>query len=128
MLCVLSLDSFTTRASEVQYSSTVNGTINIFLPSSSSQAVRDGKRDLVFELLECLPKESRKLNELDKDGFAAIHYAARFNRHDIMKQLLSALPGVCMCVAVGVGACVNCVHVYICLLCIHLCLFVRVST
>ena len=73
-----------------------------FLPSSSSQAVRDGRRDLVPLLLNRLPKGSRKLNERDKDGFAAIHYAARFNRPYIMNQLLSALPGVCVCVCVCV--------------------------
>ena len=64
--------------------------------SPDKQAVRDGRRDLVPLLLNRLPKGSRKLNERDKDGFAAIHYAARFNRTFMINQLLSALPGVCV--------------------------------
>ena len=92
--------------SEVQYSSIVNG-YNTLFPTSSSQAVRDGRLTCVSKLLECWHKGSHKVNERDKDGFAAIHYAARFNRHDIMKKLLSVLPGVrvCVCVFVCVWVC-----------------------
>ena len=32
--------------------------------------------------------EIGKLNELDKNGFAPIHYAAKFNRYDIMTKLV----------------------------------------
>ena len=31
-----------------------------------------------------------RLNKLDTSGFAPIHYAAKFNRFDIMKRLVGA--------------------------------------
>ena len=33
--------------------------------------------------------EVEKLNKHDKNGYAPIHYAAKFNRYDIMKKLVT---------------------------------------
>ena len=35
-------------------------------------------------------REFDKLNKWDSNGYAPIHYAAKFNRYDIMKKLVGA--------------------------------------
>ena len=58
----------------------------------SSQAARDNLIDVVdqwMEYLSTLENEVKKkrLNRKDDNGLAAIHYAAKFNRYDILVKL-----------------------------------------
>ena len=71
----------------------------------STQAARDGKGDIVKVWLELYNKENEKnrkrgkkqqnpVNEKDGDGLTALHYAARFNKFEILAYLLSENPGL----------------------------------
>ena len=60
------------------------------------QIARDGRMDSLNTFLERCDhgsRERRQLDALDKDGFAALHYAARFNRVAITEKLLEAKCG-----------------------------------
>ena len=55
------------------------------------QVALDGREDLLNNFLERYSqgrRERRQLDALDKEGFAALHYAARFNRVVITRKLL----------------------------------------
>ena len=57
------------------------------------QVALDGRVDLLNNFLErCIkgPRGRHQINALDKEGFAALHYAARFNRVVITRKLLEA--------------------------------------
>ena len=57
------------------------------------QVALDGRVDLLNTFLERYTKGRRDrhpINALDKEGFAALHYAARFNRVVITTKLLEA--------------------------------------
>ena len=57
------------------------------------QVALDGRVDLLNTFLERYTKGRRDrhpINALDKEGFAALHYAARFNRVVITRKLLEA--------------------------------------
>ena len=63
------------------------------MPCSHMQVALDGRADLLNTFLERCTKsrrESHLINALDKEGFAALHYAARFNRVVITRKLLEA--------------------------------------
>ena len=38
--------------------------------------------------------ETDRLNKVDREGFAPIHYAAKFNRYDIILKLVGAGPDI----------------------------------
>ena len=52
------------------------------------QACRDGCEKLVGELLSKKPWTVQTINELNEDGMAPIHYAARCNQSKIIQMLL----------------------------------------
>ena len=58
----------------------------------SVKAARDGRYHLASVHLGNTRRNT--VNELDKDGFAPIHYAARFNRLEVLEQLLAARAGM----------------------------------
>ena len=57
------------------------------------QAARDGREDVVLLWLERLTGRSghieKALNECDEGGYTALHYAARFNRINIVQMLVN---------------------------------------
>ena len=58
------------------------------------QAARDGREDLVRAWLQKTTMGKRgSINDVDVAGFAAMHYAAKFNRFKIM-QLLATASGI----------------------------------
>ena len=70
-----------------------------------TQAARDGKGDIVKVWLELYNKENEgnhkrgkkqqnSIDEKDGDGLTALHYAARFNRYNILAYLLYEDPGM----------------------------------
>ena len=70
-----------------------------------TQAARDGKYDIVKVWLELYSEESKRnlkrgkkqqnpVDEKDGDGLTALHYAARFNKFEILAQLLVEQPGL----------------------------------
>ena len=52
------------------------------------QVARDGRRDFLDDFLQRCTQGKININALDKEGFAALHYAARFNRVHITMRLL----------------------------------------
>ena len=53
------------------------------------QVACDGQQDdLLDDFLQCCTQGKVNINALDKEGFAALHYAARFNRAEITMRLL----------------------------------------
>ena len=60
---------------------------------SSVKAARDGRCNLISAHLGKVNGRD-SINEIDKDGFAPIHYAARFNRLEVLEQLLAARAGM----------------------------------
>ena len=48
------------------------------------QVARDGRQEYLNHSL----RGQSNVNALDKEGFAPLHYAARFNRIDITRRLL----------------------------------------
>ena len=60
------------------------------------QAARDNRIDVVDAHINHFRRnEVDKLNKWDAEGFAPIHYAAKFNRYDIMKKLVGAGEDIC---------------------------------
>lgn len=57
------------------------------------QAVRDNRHDDVEQQLTSGYVLRNVLNSIDSDGYAPIHYAAKFNRFKIMTLLVSARAG-----------------------------------
>ena len=57
------------------------------------QAARDGREDLLDDLLEYFTEDQIDINALDKEGFAALHKAVMYHRVDIIKKLLAAKCG-----------------------------------
>ena len=55
------------------------------------QAARDNRAETVDAHITHFFRrnEVHKINKLDANGFAPIHYAAKFNRYDIMKKLVA---------------------------------------
>ena len=83
---------------------------NHVLDAFCLQAARDNRHDVVerhLRLLLSKRNRGRVLNHKDEDGYAAIHYAAKFNRYRIMIQLVAAGAGVHVCVRVCVCVCVR---------------------
>jgi ankyrin repeat protein len=62
------------------------------LVASSASTLHKAARDGRYHLASVHLGNTRRntVNELDKDGFAPIHYAARFNRLEVLEQLLAA--------------------------------------
>ena len=61
------------------------------------QVALDGRVDLLNTFLErCAHGRRSQLNALDKEGLAALHYAARFNRVVITRRLLEAKCSECV--------------------------------
>ena len=63
------------------------------------QAARDGREAVVIEWKRYLSgpnkrRRAKKFNALDADGYAAMHYAAKFNRLKIMKLLITCGAGI----------------------------------
>ena len=58
---------------------------------SLSQAARDGREDIVRYYLERLSDEEKEqvINARDPEGYTALHYAAKFNRFQIMVRLIT---------------------------------------
>lgn len=58
---------------------------------SLSQAARDGREDIVRYYLERLSEEEKEqvINARDSEGYTALHYAAKFNRFQIMVRLIT---------------------------------------
>jgi len=54
------------------------------------QAARDDLLDLVKANLDCYRQQ---INDVDEDGFTALHYAARYNRVTVVEVLLNAGAG-----------------------------------
>ena len=84
----------------------------------SVKAARDGRSHLVSVHLGNARRNTVAINEIDKDGFAPIHYAARFNRLEVLEQLLAAKAGM---FKLNVYKC--CVRIHPCRLTVT-CLFV----
>ena len=55
------------------------------------QAARDGQEDLLEHFLEHCMKD--QIDALDKEGYAALHYAVKHHRVNIIKKLLTAKCG-----------------------------------
>ena len=55
------------------------------------QAARDGREDVVRHYLDRLSDEETQqvINARDSDGYTALHYAAKFNRFQIMYRLIA---------------------------------------
>ena len=51
------------------------------------QIARDGRQEYLDFSLDCQETQG-KFDALDKEGFAPLHYAARFNRIEITMKLL----------------------------------------
>ena len=51
------------------------------------QAVRDGKVDIVKRWLTFNKHQPSRNSKIDKHGLTPLHYAAKFNRPEIMKLL-----------------------------------------
>ena len=65
------------------------------------QAARDGRVDVIKEWLQFYENSrkrgERKQNPIDvkdSEGLAALHYAARFNKFEILAYLLTENPGL----------------------------------
>jgi ankyrin repeat protein len=58
---------------------------------SLQQAARDGREDVVRYYLERLSDEEKQqvIDARDSEGYAALHYAAKFNRFQIMVRLIT---------------------------------------
>lgn len=56
------------------------------------QAARDNRTDVVDAHINYFIGNSQidQLNKRDTNGYAPIHYVAKFNRYDIMKKLIGA--------------------------------------
>ena len=54
------------------------------------QVARDGRLGFLDDFLQRCTLGKVNINALDKEGFAALHYAARFHRVEITKGLLKA--------------------------------------
>ena len=54
------------------------------------QAAYYGHEDLLDYFLECCTEGQININALDKEGFAALHYAVMYHRVNIIKKLLAA--------------------------------------
>ena len=57
-----------------------------------SQAARDNRLEIVEKWIKFLEDVSL-LNKKDGDGYAPLHYAAKFNRHRILVKLIEAGAG-----------------------------------
>ena len=55
------------------------------------QAARDGKEDVVRHYLDRLADSEKQevINARDSEGYTALHYAAKFNRFQIMYRLVT---------------------------------------
>ena len=58
---------------------------------SYMQVVCDGQEDLIDDLLQHCTEA--QINALDKQGFAALHYAVKYGMINIIKKLLAAKCG-----------------------------------
>ena len=56
-----------------------------------TQAARNGQEDLLEHFLEHCMKD--QIDALDKEGYAALHYAVKHHRVNIIKKLLTAKCG-----------------------------------
>ena len=56
------------------------------------QAARDNRTDVVDSHINYFLGKGQvdRLNKRDTNGYAPIHYAAKFNRYDTMKKLIGA--------------------------------------
>ena len=66
--------------------------IDLYSLKHCLQAARDGKEFIVREWLDNTPQGMKGaiINVKDPHGYAALHYAARFNRFKIMQLLVTA--------------------------------------
>lgn len=63
------------------------------------QAARDGDVQVMQKILESITtKKKRKVNELDENNLAPLHYAARYNHLEIAKLLVAHGAGKCAAV------------------------------
>ena len=60
------------------------------------QAARDNRVAAVDAHIQYFFRKSEvdRINKLDSEGFAPIHYAAKFNRYDIMRKLVDGGPNL----------------------------------
>ncbi|KXJ15102.1 Transient receptor potential cation channel subfamily A member 1 [Exaiptasia diaphana] len=72
---------------EIQQKITESVEKNLCRRVGLGQACRDGREDIVGRLLR---GKMNTINNIDEDGMAALHYAARCNRVEILKMLLRA--------------------------------------
>ena len=56
------------------------------------QAARDNRLEVVDQWIKILPKS--ELNKKDGFGYAPLHYAAKFNRFKVLKNIILAGAGM----------------------------------
>ena len=72
------------------------------------QAARDGQEDLLEHFLEHCMKD--QIDALDKEGYAALHYAVKYHRVNIIRKLLTAKCG-------KLGTNCTIIYTYMCIQC-----------
>ena len=62
------------------------------------QAARDNREEIVQQWISLLTgKDVSKLNKKDSFGYTPLHYAAKFNRYNVLVKLVEAGAGMYVC-------------------------------